>query len=192
MTSGAEASSSRRSPSPLQDKEEEENVIYSCAPEVASTLDANKLNTLIGRYQIPSEFRPRLPEVGEWCCSPSSDFGVYTSYILAGLRFPLNSFCRGLFHRLGIGPNQLNPNGWRTIFVMQVLWHEVLDGNHPIIVDEFLYCYKPSEIKQSAGFYQFSFRGPQFSLIKGRSSSDRFWKNNSFLFLEIGLRTQLI
>ena len=85
---------------------------------MASTLDAGKLNTLVGRYQIPIEFRPRLPERGEWCCSPFSGFGVYTSYLLVGLRFPLNSFCRSLFHRLGIGPNQLNPNGWRRIVVM--------------------------------------------------------------------------
>ena len=151
MASGAGASSSRRPPSPLQDEEKEEereeNVIYSCAPKVASTLDAPKLKTLVDRYQIPKEFRPRLPNEGEWCRSPSSGFGVYTSYLLAGLRFPLNSFCRGLFHRLSIGPNPLNPNGWRTIIVMQVLWHKALEGNRPITVDEFLYHYKPSEIK---------------------------------------------
>ena len=50
------ASSSRRPPSPLQDIEEEEegeedkNVIYSCVPEVASTLDELKLKTLVNRY----------------------------------------------------------------------------------------------------------------------------------------------
>ena len=106
-----------------------------------------------------------------WCIYP---------YLLAGLRFPLNSFCRGLFHRLGIGLNQLNPNGWRTIVVMQVLWCETLGGKCPITVDEFLYYYKPSEIKQSAGFYQFSYRGPQFSLIKGCDSFDRLWKKEFF------------
>ena len=109
----------------------------SCAPEVASTLDASKLKILVSKYQISREFRPRLSEGGggggEWCCSPSSGFGLYTSYLLAGLRFLLNSFCRGLFHRLGIGPNQLNLNGWRTIVAMQVLWHEVLKGNCPSI-----------------------------------------------------------
>ena len=68
MASGAKASSSRRSksPSPPQDEEEEENVIYSFVPKVASTLDTSKLNTLVGRYQIPVEFKPRLPERGEW------------------------------------------------------------------------------------------------------------------------------
>ena len=124
-TFGIGASSSRRPPSPLQDVEEEEeegekdeDIIYSCAPEVASTLDELKLKTLVDRYQIPKEFKPHLPNEGEWCCSLSSGLGVYTSYLLAGLRFPLNSFCRALLYRLGIGPNQLNPNGWRMIVSM--------------------------------------------------------------------------
>ena len=182
MASGSGASSSRQPPSPPQDKEEdEEDVIYSCAPEVASTLDAAKLKTLVNRYQIPREFNPRLSKAGEWCCSLSSGLGVYASYLLAGLRFPLNSFCRDLLHRLGIGPNQLNPNGWRTIIAMQVLWREALEGNRPITVDKFLYCYKPSEIKKSAGFYQFSSRGSYYSLIKGRSLFDKLWKKEFFI-----------
>ena len=92
MAFGVEASLSKSSPSPPQDEEEEENVIHSCAPEVASTLDASKFKTFVGRYQTSSEFKPRLPEKGEWCCSPFSGFGVYTSYLLAGLSFPLNFF----------------------------------------------------------------------------------------------------
>ena len=65
MTSRAEASSSIRSPSPPQDEKEEENIIYSCAPKVAPTLDATKFKILVDRYQIPNELRPRLPEEGE-------------------------------------------------------------------------------------------------------------------------------
>ena len=67
------------------------------------------------------------------------------------------------------------------IVAIQVLWREALEGNRPITVNEFLYYYKPSEIKKSAGFYQFSSRGPHFSLIKGRSSSGRLWKNEFFI-----------
>ena len=193
MASGSGASLSRQPPSPPQEKEEgEEDFIYSCAPEVASTLNAAKLKTLVDRYQIPREFNPCLPEAGEWCCSPSSGLGVYVSYLLAGLGFPLNSFCRDLLHRLGIGPNQLNPNGWRTIVAMQVLWREALEGNRPITVDEFLYCYKPSEIKKSAGFYQFSSKGSYYSLIKGRSSSDRLWKKEFFIISRNWVGDQLM
>ena len=64
---------------------------------------------------------------------------------------------------------------------MHVLWREALEGNCPITVNEFLYCYKPSEIKRSVGFYQFSSRGFYYSLIKGRSSSDRLWKTKFFI-----------
>ena len=63
---------------------------------------------------------------------------------------------------------------------MQVLWCEVFEGNCPITVDEFFYCYKPSEITQSTGSYQFLSRGSQFSLIRGCSSSDRLWKKEFF------------
>ena len=82
---------------------------------------------------------------------------------------------------MGIGPNQLNPNGWRTVVVMQVLWREALEGNRPITVDKFLYCHKPSEAKKSTGSYQFSSRGSYYSLVKGRSSSDRPWKTEFFI-----------
>ena len=46
--SGIEASSSKKdkSSSLPQDEEENANVIYSCAPEVASILDAKRLTTL--------------------------------------------------------------------------------------------------------------------------------------------------
>ncbi|XP_050255141.1 uncharacterized protein LOC126701038 [Quercus robur] len=64
---------------------------------------------------------------------------------------------------------------------MQVLWREALEGNCPITVDKFLYCYKPLEIKKSTGFYQFSSRGSYYSLIKGCNSSDRLWKKEFFV-----------
>ena len=82
MASRAGTSSTREPPNPSQDEEEEENVIYSCAPEVASTLNALKLKTLVDRYQIPREFKPHLPMEGEWCCSPSG-LGVYTPYLFS-------------------------------------------------------------------------------------------------------------
>ena len=81
MASGSGASSSRQPSSPQDEEEDEEDIIYSCALEVASTLDATKLKTIVDRYQIPKELNPRLPKAGEWCCSPSSGLGVYTSYL---------------------------------------------------------------------------------------------------------------
>ena len=65
---------------------------------------------------------------------------------MGGLRLPLNSFARELLTRLGLGVCKFNLNAWRLVVSMQVLWREVFEGNRPLIVDEFLYYYKPSEI----------------------------------------------
>ena len=59
---------------------------------------------------------------------------------------------------------------------MQILWKEVFGGNRPLTVHKFHYCYKPSEINQSDGFYQFIARGNDCRLIKSLASSDRRWK----------------
>ena len=101
---------------------------------------------------------------------------------MGGFRLPLNAFARELLVRLGIGICQLNPNAWRLIIFMQVLWNEVFGRDRPLTVDELLFCYKPSEISQSFGFYQFTARGKDCRLIKSLASFDRNWKTE-FIFV---------
>ena len=131
------------SPSNLKDEEE---TVFSYAVGVHSKTDEQRLNSLKSWYQIPDEFNPRLPVRGEWCCDPRFGIGVYEAYFLGGLRFPLNAFARELLVKLGLGVCQFNPNAWRLVISMQILWKEVFGGDRPLTVDEFLYCYKPSGI----------------------------------------------
>ena len=105
-----------------------------------------------------------------------------------GLRFSLNAFTRELLVRLGLGICQFNPNAWRLIISMQVLWRVVFRGDHPLIVDEFLYYYKPSEIHQSLGFYQFTARGKDCRLIRSLPSSNRKWKMEFFFVSDFWAR----
>ena len=63
---------------------------------------------------------------------------------------------------------------------MQVLWREVFKGNRPLTVDKFLFYYKPLEINQSLGFYQFTARGKDRRLIKTLVTYDRNWKMEFF------------
>ena len=63
---------------------------------------------------------------------------------------------------------------------MQVLWREVFERDRLLIVDEFLLYYKPSEINQSIGFYQFTARGKDCRLIKSLVTSNRNWKTEVF------------
>ena len=93
---------------------------------------------------------------------------------------PLNAFARELLTRLGLGICQFNPNAWRLVVSMQVLWREVFERDRSLIVDEFLYCYKPSKINQSLGFYQFTTKGKDYRLINSLVTSNRNWKMEFF------------
>ena len=63
---------------------------------------------------------------------------------------------------------------------MQVLWREMFEGDHPLTMGEFRYCYKPSEINQSLSFYQFTVRGKDCRLIKLLVTFDRNQKMEFF------------
>ena len=102
--------------------------MYSCAIGVASKMDDRKLVLLKKWYQIPNDLNLRLAVRGEWCCQPRFGIGIYEAYLLGGLRLSLNAFSRELLTRLGLGVCQLNPNAWRLIVSMQVLWREVFWG----------------------------------------------------------------
>ena len=160
--------------------DEAEITVYSYAVDIPFKTDEQRLNNLRAWYQIPDEVNPRFPIHGEWCCNPHFGIDVYEAYLLGGLRFPLNAFTRELLVRLGLGVCQFNPNAWRLVTSMQILWREVFGRDRPLTVDEFLYCYKPSEIHQSLGFYQFTARGKDCRLIKSLASSDRKWKTEFF------------
>ena len=164
----------------MSTNKDEVEVVYSCAIGVVSKTDNRKLDLLKKWYQILDELNPRLAVRGEWCYQPHFGIGIYEAYFLEGLRLPLDTFARELLTRLGLGVCQFNPNTWRLVISMQVLWREVFEGDCPFIVDEFLYCYKPFEINQSLGFYQFITRGKDYRLIKSLVTSDRNWKMEFF------------
>ena len=131
---------------PLSTPLDEFEIVYSCAVGVHSKTDEKRLTSLRSWSQIPNNLNPRLAVREEWCCDPHLEIGVYEAYLLEGLRLPLNAFARELLTRLGLGVCQFNPNAWRLVVFMQVFWREVFQRNRPLTVDEFLYCYKPSEI----------------------------------------------
>ena len=140
--SGSQAGTSSSVPpsSPL----DEEEIVYSCVVGIHSKTTKQRLNNLSAWYQIPDKLNPRLPVRGEWCCNPQFGVGVYEAYSFGGFRLPLNAFSRELLVRLGLGICQFNPNAWRLVISMQILWSEVFGGDRPLTVDKFLFCYKPS------------------------------------------------
>ena len=166
-------------------------MVYSCAVGIHSKMDETRLTSLRSWYQIPNDLNLRLAIRGEWCCQPRFGVGVYEAYLLGGLRLPLNAFARELLTKLVLEICQFNPNAWRLVVSMQVLWREVFEGDRPLTVDEFLYCYKLSEINQSFSFYQFTAKGKDCRLIKSLVTSDKNWKMSFSSSLVFGLDTLL-
>ena len=165
--------------SPPVDKVE---IMYSYTIDIPSKTDDRRLALLRSWYQIPDNLNPKLAVHGEWCCQPHFGIGISKAYLLGGLRLPLNAFARELLTKLGLGVCQFNLNAWRLVVAMQVLWKEVFEGDRSLTVDKFLYCYKPSEINQSHGFYQFTAKSKDCRLIKSLVTSDRNWKTKFFFF----------
>ena len=148
-------------------------IVYSCVVGIPSKTSEQRLASLKTWHQIPDDLNPRLVVRREWCCNPHFGIGVYEAYLLGGLRLPLNAFARELLVRLGLGVCQFNPNAWTLIVSMQVLWREVFEGDRSLTVDEFFFCYKPSEINQFYGFYQFTTKGKDCRLIKPLVTSNK-------------------
>ena len=66
---------------------------------------------------------------------------------------------------------------------MEVLYGAMSDGAWRLMVEEFFHCYRPAEITQSKGMYNFTPRGPLLRLICENPDSNKYWKSR-YLFFE--------
>jgi hypothetical protein len=144
------------------------------AEGVSSKFVDKDIKRLRTRYQIPKNIVLRLPENGEWACSSNGeDVVLYKEVLVAGLRLPFRPFERGLLHRLGLAPSQLNPNAWRLMIGLQALWRVASDDEYELAVDEFLFLYKLTYIPASLGVWGFMCHKGSPRLISDLLNSNR-------------------
>jgi hypothetical protein len=59
-----------------------------------------------------------------------------------------------------------------------VMWRVCSKGVDSLMVDEFLYCYKPYQIAVSPGFWTLNSRKKRLKLVIGLPTSNREWKDD--------------
>uniref|UniRef100_A0A2N9FF85 Uncharacterized protein n=1 Tax=Fagus sylvatica TaxID=28930 RepID=A0A2N9FF85_FAGSY len=161
------------------------------AEDVSSKLIDKDIGRLRSWYQIPENIVIRLPEDGEWVCSShGEDVALYEESLVGGLRLPFKPFEREplpfkpfereILHRLGISPSQLNPNAWRIMTGLQVLWRMATEGEYDLTVDEFFFLYKLTYMPSTPGIWGFMRHKGSLKLILGLPNSNRSWKPKFF------------
>ena len=139
-----------------------------------SKIKETHFKTLRDKFQILENIPMCLPYKTKKCYYEGlEDLGVYEQMLKARLRFPLSTLHRRLLQYLGFSVSQISPNAWRVFLSVEVLYGAMSDGARRLTMEEFFHCYRPTEVTQSKGMYNFTPKSPLLRLICENPDSNR-------------------
>lgn len=144
--------------------------------------NVDSLNELRWKYRIPNSVELRLIANDALPSRPPPGYvTLYPTMLAIGIRVPFQLPVHDWVSELGVAPAQINPNGYRVILSLIVLWREKFDCDPPVEV--LRHCLRLQEnvsfIKDPIkGFYCIT---PQRrSTIIGLPSPVKSWRNKWF------------
>ena len=95
-----------------------------------------------------------------------------------GARLPLHLLVPGVLVHWGLAPSQLNPNAYKILAGLHILWRTWFEAG--ISVEEVCHLYKPSSKKSEAGYFFLAPWEKKKILMTNLSSSCEGWKDKNF------------
>ncbi|KAL9453153.1 hypothetical protein AB3S75_008866 [Citrus x aurantiifolia] len=118
------------------------------------TTSFDELDDLRLRYSIPGEIPLKVPVKKD---APSRPPRGYVTLFLEsfkyGLRCPLQPYFARILNGLNLAPGQLNPNGWRVLSGLFILWDRCCQSEPT--VDEVKHLYQLKSSPKDAGWDYF-------------------------------------
>ena len=151
--------------------------------DFVSKINESHFKTLRDKHQILIHIPMRIPYKSKKCYYEGlENVGIYEQMLKARLKFPLSALHRRLLQYLGLSINQISPNPWRVFLSVEVLYGVMSNEARRLTVEEFFHCYRPAEVSQSKGMYNFMPKSPLLRLIYENPDSNRDWKSRYFFF----------
>ena len=121
---------------------------------ITCTTTFDELADLRLRYSIPSEILLKIPGKNDTPSRPPRGYvTMFLESFKYGLRCPLQPYFAWIFNGLNLAPGQLNPNGWRVLSGLFILWDRCCQSEPT--VDKVKHLYQLKSSPKDAGWYYF-------------------------------------
>ncbi|KAL9448162.1 hypothetical protein AB3S75_015602 [Citrus x aurantiifolia] len=153
---------------------------------MSCTTTFDELDDLRLRYSIPGEIPLKIPGKKDTPSRPPRGYvTMFLESFKYGLRCPLQPYFARILNGLNLAPGQLNPNGWRVLSGLFILWDRCCQSEPT--VDEVKHLYQLKSSPKDAGWYYFQSstksRKPITDLPTGGGGT---WKRKFFFAGSLG------
>ena len=162
----------------MQDHPPEAPATYA-ADDKVSRCSETDVEHIREQFHLPAAITTRAMLAEERSPRPPPSMIAFNKAIMKhGARLPLHYLVRGILAHWGLAPSQLNPNAYKIMAGMHILWRMWFAVD--VSVEEVCYLYKPSSKKSEVGYFFLAPWEKKKILMTNLSSSCEGWKDRNF------------